>query len=163
MTRLQNTVERIKLDDPNHTGYTNLFPTYASSQQLGFSTFDGSYVSLTHPIGQSFKTNSKTTSISKIQLWIDRNQWSTSELLTLKLWNSAAKTTLLGQSTLNGWYNNFPQFSFSVNVSPNTTYYMELTHGGGGDNYVGWVVKCLDGEDWEKYGTAYNGSQQRLF
>nr|WP_286672464.1 discoidin domain-containing protein [Cohnella hashimotonis] len=90
-----------------------------------------------------------------MQLHIDKNTWGTNEPLTLKLWNSPAKTSLIAQQTLSGASTNDPQFTLNAAVSPNTSYYWELTHGGGGDNSVGGVVKSANGTEWEKDGTAY--------
>ncbi len=153
MVGLQSTIEKIRAADPDHLTYVNLLPTYAGN--LGFGGQTGVFVNPTQSVGQSFKTNSKTTTISTVQLYIDKNQWGTNEPLTLKLWNSPAKTTLIAQQTLSGASTNYPQFTLNAAVSPNTSYYWELTHGGGGDNSVGWVVKSTSGTEWEKDGTAY--------
>lgn len=153
MVGLQGTMEKFRQADPNHSTYVNLLPTYASN--LGFGAQAGDYVTTSSALGQSFKTNSDTTYISTIQLYIDKSQWGSNEPLTLKLWNSPAKTTLLGQSTLSGSSTNFPIFTVNAAVSPNTVYYWELTHGGGGDNSVGWVIRTTGGVKLEKDGTAY--------
>ncbi|WP_256756860.1 discoidin domain-containing protein [Cohnella sp. WQ 127256] len=153
MTGIQSTIERIRAVDPDHLTYVNLLPNYAGN--LGFGGQTGVFVNPTHSAGQTFKTNSKTTSISTIQLYIDKNQWGVNEPLTLKLWNSPAKTVLLAQQTQSGASTNYPQFTLNATVSPNTVYYWELTHDGGGDNSVGWVVKSTDGTEWEKDGSAY--------
>jgi|GEM_PF-1235052 hypothetical protein len=158
MTRVQSTVERFRQDDPNQSTHVNLLPSYASD--FGFGQATGEYVTPSTPLGQTFKTNSKTTFISTIELYICSAQWSTSEPLTLKLWNSTDKTTLLGQCTLNGSSTDFPLFTLNVNVSANTSYYWELIHGGGGDNSVGWVVRSSNGIDWERDGTAYVAGTQ---
>jgi len=153
MTGLQRTAELFKQEDPNHLTYVNLLPTYAGN--LGFGGQTGVFVNPAQSVGQSFKTNSTTTSISTIQLYMEKSQWGTNEPLTLKLWNSPAKTTLIAQQTLSGASTNYPQFTLNASVSPSTTYYWELTHEGGGDNSVGWVVKSTNGTKWEKDGTAY--------
>ncbi|MFD0716103.1 beta-galactosidase [Paenibacillus sp. GCM10027626] len=153
MTGLHGTMEKFRQADPNHMTYVNLLPTYAAN--LGFGARTGEYVTPSRALGQSFKTNAGTTHISTIQLYIDNSQWASNEPLTLKLWDSAAKTTLLGQSSLSGSSTSFPRFEVNAAVSPNTVYYWELTHGGGGDNSVGWVIRSTDGVKWEKDGTAY--------
>lgn len=155
MTYIQSTIERLRQDDPGHLTYVNLYPSYVSLSELGFGTPSGEYVTPSRALGQTFKTNSNTTLISTIQIYIDKNQWSTNEPLTLKLWTSTAKTTLLGQATISGSSTEYPQFVLNAVVSPNATYYWELTHSGGGDNSVGWVVRSSDGIEWEKDGTAY--------
>ncbi len=153
MTGLHGTMEKFRQADPNHMTYVNLLPTYAAN--LGFGDRTGEYVTPDRALGQSFKTNAGTTQISTIQLYIDNSQWGSNEPLTLKLWDSPAKTTLLGQSTLSGSATSFPRFEINAVVSPNTEYYWELTHGGGGDNAVGWVIRSTSGTKWEKDGTAY--------
>jgi hypothetical protein len=153
MTGLQRTAELFRQADPSHLTYVNLLPTYAGN--LGFGGRTGVFVSPAQSVGQSFKTNSKTTEITTIQLNIDKSQWGANEPLTLKLWNSPAKTALIAQQTLSGASTNYPQFTLNAPVSPHTSYYWELTHGGGGDDSVGWVVKSASGTEWEKDGTAY--------
>lgn len=153
MAGLHSTMEKFRQADPNHMTYVNLLPTYAAN--LGFGAQTGEYVTPGSALGQSFKTNAGTTHISTIQLYIDHSQWGSNEPLTLKLWDSTAKTTLLGQSTLSGSSTSFPLFEVNAAVTPNTVYYWELTHGGGGDNAVGWVIRSANGTQWEKDGTAY--------
>lgn len=158
-TRLQSTIDRIKLNDSSKLTYVNLFPSYADGSQLGFGDPNGGWVTPTNSFGQTFKTNSVTTNISTIQMYIDKNTWGSNEPLTLKLWSSPAKTTLIAQNTLYGSNTYYPVFTLNANVSANTAYYFELTHGGGGDNSVGWVIRSSDGVDWMPYGTAYiNGN-----
>lgn len=157
MTRLQGAAEAFKQQDPNHLSFVNLFPSYASQDQLhGIKTTDGGFVSPDNALGQTFKTNATTTFISTIQLYIVVENWSNTEPLTLKLWNSKDKTTLLGQDTLFGPGIINPRFTLNANVSANTNYYWELTHGGAANEYVGWVVRSPNGVDWVKDGTAYD-------
>ncbi|MBP2110608.1 beta-galactosidase [Paenibacillus silagei] len=153
MTGLQGTMEKFRAADPNHLTYVNLLPNYA--QNLGFGPQSGEYVTPGSALGQTFRTNSGTSHISSLQLYIDKNQWGSNEPLTLKLWNSPAKSALLGQKTLSGSSTSFPVFEINAAVSPNTDYYWELTHGGGGDNQVGWVIRSTGGVKLEKDGTAY--------
>ncbi|MBT2496721.1 beta-galactosidase [Microbacterium sp. ISL-59] len=153
MTGLQETMELFRQEDPDHLTYMNLLPNYAAD--LGFGEQTGVFVSSASSSGQTFKTNSGTTKISTIQLYIDNSQWGANEALTLKLWDSPAKTSLISQQTKSVSSTNYPQFTLNATVSPNTEYYWELTHDGGGDNAVGWVVKSTSGTDWEKDGKAY--------
>ncbi|BBI31213.1 hypothetical protein [Cohnella abietis] len=100
----------------------------------------GYTVTSTNSVGQTFKTPINSTFINLIQLMVDSSSWGTGESLTLKLWNSPSKTTLIASSTLTATNNgDYPQFQLACNVSSNTSYYWELTHNGGGDNSVGWV------------------------
>ncbi|MFD0693165.1 discoidin domain-containing protein [Paenibacillus sp. GCM10027628] len=119
---------------------------------------NGSYVSSTNSIGQTFKVPANVTYIDGIEMLIDSSQWSSSEILTLKLWNSPSKTTLLGQAAITGTGqsgedHNYPYFPVHATVTSGTTYYMELTHNGGGDNSVGWVVRS--NSDVYADGTGY--------
>ncbi|MFC5403235.1 hypothetical protein [Cohnella soli] len=160
MTRVQDTIRRLKTGDPNHMSFVNLLPTYASLSQLGVNQFTGEFVSASQSLGQTFKTKPGQTSINTVQWWIDRGTWGSGESLTLKLWNSAAKTSLIASQTLSSTpANNWPLFTLNASVQPNTTYYMELTHNGGGDNSIGWVVRSNNGSKWINDGTGYvNGS-----
>ncbi|MFD0711850.1 S-layer homology domain-containing protein [Paenibacillus sp. GCM10027626] len=161
MTGIQATIERFRQADPDHMTLVNLLPNYASEEDLFRESHSGDYVTPSQSLGQTFKTNAVTTSISTIQLFIG-DQWDAGETITLKLWDSPAKTTLLGEDTKDnpnvGGFS-YPKFSINAAVSPNTTYYWELTHNGGGGNAVGWVVHGENGSDWEKDGTGYkNGT-----
>lgn len=158
--RLKEMMDRYQLMDPNHGTYVNLFPTYASNFQIGVDQGQGEYVTPANPLGQKFATNSKTSYISTIQLQIDRNQWESDEYLSLKLWDSPSKTTLIAQSPNYAKpSNNMPQFTLHAAVSPNSTYYIELVHAGGGNGIVGWVVRSVTGTKYYSGGQAYvNGN-----
>ncbi|BBH23085.1 hypothetical protein Back11_44300 [Paenibacillus baekrokdamisoli] len=159
MTRIQDTIRRMKLGDSNHMAFVNLFPNYASSTQLGLDQQTGVYVTSSSPLGQSFTTKPGQTMINTVQWWIDKNTWSAGEELTLKLWNSPAKTTLIAQNTLTTPSTEWPQFNLNAAVNGSTAYYMELTHNGGGNNSVGWVIRSNTNDNWYNDGTAYlNGS-----
>ncbi|QTH45319.1 hypothetical protein J4772_13450 [Cohnella sp. LGH] len=155
MTRIQDTMMRLRQTDPNHMTFVNLFPTYAAPEQLGLTEQTGAYVTSAQPLGQTFKTKPNQTTISTIQMWIDDTQWSANEELNLSLWNSPSKTSLIAQKTLNGASNNWVTFTLNASVSPDTSYYFELTHNGGGNNSVGWVIHSLIGDNWTNDGTAY--------
>ncbi|MFC5405470.1 beta-galactosidase [Cohnella soli] len=158
--RLQAMIERFRLKDPGHGTYVNLFPTYASNFQIGMDQAQGEYVTPTQSLGQKFKTNSKTSYISAMQLNIDSSQWESNEYLSLKLWDSPAKNTLIAQSPNYAKpANNRPQFVLNATVSPNTSYFAELVHAGGGNGIVGWVVRSVLGTKYYKDGQAYvNGN-----
>jgi hypothetical protein len=156
-----DTVARFKSDSPSQQSYVDLVPDYYSGtgaeSNYGFGTATGSYVTPTYSLGESFTTNAVTTNISTIQIWLDHTQWATNEGLTLKIWNSPAKTTLIASSGVvyGGTTTNYPQFILNATVSPNTQYYWELTHNGGGDNSVGWVCCSQDGVKWNRGGQSY--------
>jgi hypothetical protein len=151
-----NAYKRAKAYAPNLEYYVNMLPpqswgpTVAPPGKLILSNSgaqgDGSYVSSTYSLGQTITIPSGVTFIDGIDMYIDSLQWSSSEVLTLKLWNSTSKTSLLGQASItgngsgNGW-DFYRYFRLNATVTPGSTYYMELTHNGGGDNSVGWVVR----------------------
>ncbi|MFD0960630.1 hypothetical protein [Paenibacillus chungangensis] len=155
MTRIQDTIRRLKNGDPDHMSFVNLFPNYASASQLGLNQMTGEYVSSSVPLGQAFRTKQGQTHIDTVQWWIDKNTWGAGEALTLSLWDSNAKTSLIAQHTLTTPTTEWPQFQLNAQVSGNTEYYMELTHNGGGNNSVGWVVRANTGDDWYNDGAAY--------
>ena len=106
---------------------------------------DGSYVAPLNPLGQTIKIPVGTSFLQGVDLFLDSTQWSSSESLTLKLWNSPAKSTLIASNTLNGPTSatsatNYPYFVLNAPVAGGGNYYLELVHNGGGDNSVGWVV-----------------------
>ncbi|MBP1992261.1 cohesin domain-containing protein [Paenibacillus eucommiae] len=155
MTGAQATMERFRQADPDHMTLANLLPNYASAEQLFRESYSGDFVSPAQSLGQTFKTNAVTTSISTIQL-AGGTLWGSGETLTLKLWDSPARTTLLGEDTMGSSGTLNPKFSINAAVSPDTTYYWELTHNGEGvDNLVGWFLYGENGSDWEKDGSGY--------
>ncbi|WP_146762393.1 hypothetical protein [Paenibacillus contaminans] len=109
----------------------------------------GDFVTSSNRIGQTFKTAANQTAINWIQLYIDNETWSTGEVLTLTLWDSPSKTSKIAESSIDTQPSSyFPKFRLNAAVTPNTTYYMELTHNGGGDNQVGLVIRSKDGVKW---------------
>ncbi|QJD82736.1 hypothetical protein [Cohnella herbarum] len=156
MVRLQAAQERLKANDPAHMVFANLLPSSAEGL-FGFRPMSGEYVTPLKPLGQTFRTGPNISSINTIQMHFDKSQMTNGEALKLTLWNSPAKTTKIAESTVSSPSTNWPQFSLNATVSPNTSYYMELTHNGAGDQSVGWVIRTNTGEKWEKDGTAYVG------
>jgi hypothetical protein len=163
-------LNRIRALDPQHsTNLVNLYPTYAEtrafvvprtatlSQTAGG---DGQWVSPTNRLGQTFKTRparsslERTIHLKKIELNLDARAWAPDEALTLTLWD-AAYTTRLATRTVSGMHylgepgytftgsNNgyLPQFDLDVELLPDSYYSWELTHSGGGNQSVGWVVR----------------------
>ncbi|MCU6710744.1 beta-galactosidase [Paenibacillus sp. J5C_2022] len=155
MTMIQDTIRRLKNGDPDHMSFVNLFPNYASASQLGLNQMTGEYVTSSVPLGQAFRTRHGQTYIETVQWWIDKNTWGAGEALTLSLWDSSAKSSLIAKHTLNSPTTEWPQFQLNAQVSGNTEYYMELTHNGCGNNSVGWVVRANTGDDWYNDGSAY--------
>ncbi|UVI32732.1 cohesin domain-containing protein [Paenibacillus spongiae] len=160
MARLEEISRRLRVNDPNRISFVNLLPNYASYTQLfGTTPNDGNWVTASNTMGQTFKTGVNESYISTIQLWIDPVQWTTDEQLTLTLWDSPAKTAAVATTTMSGTGYSWPQFTLNTPVTPDTSYYMELTHAGGGDGSVGWVVHSGIGNKAFYNGTAYiNGS-----
>ncbi len=159
MTRIQNTIRRLKMNDSSHLSFVNLFPNYATASQLGLNQFTGEFVTDTVSLGQTFTTKKGQTQIDSVQWWIDKNTWGAGEELTLKLWNSPAKTTLIAQHTSSAPNTEWPLFHLNASVLQNTQYYMELTHNGGGDGSIGWVVRSNTNDNWYNDGSAYlNGT-----
>lgn len=116
----------------------------------------GDFVTSSNTLGQTFKTDPNQTAINWIQLFSDLSTWGIDEALTLTLWDSPSKTSKISESTLDKQpRNNFPKFKMNAVVSPNTSYYMELTHNAGGDDQIGWVMRSKDGVDWLNDGTEY--------
>ncbi|MFC3803835.1 hypothetical protein [Cohnella sp. GCM10012308] len=156
----------------NLLGYSSDFDfeTYPVAETVQTETGNGTAVQSNQPLRQSFKTSASTTFIHSIELKIDYNSWDPSESLTLTLWN-ADKTDWLAKRTLNASNNGYyPRFELLANVSPNTTYQWELTHDGGGNNAVGWVVRSTanvypDGagyvnntvQNWDYYFRVFSG------
>ncbi|MCQ6557678.1 cohesin domain-containing protein [Paenibacillus mendelii] len=156
MSRLEEMTRRLRANDPDRMSFVNLLPNYASTSQLfGTTPNDGNYVTATKTMGQTFKTGENESYISTIQLWIDPVQWTANEQLTLTLWDSPAKTTAVATTTMSGTGYSWPQFALNTAVTPDTLYYMELTHAGGGDGSVGWVVHSGIGQKAFYDGTAY--------
>lgn len=157
---------RILATAPTKIPYVNLYPVGVSDTTLfgssveklsQSSTGTGFFVSSTNVVGQTFITPADCTYIDYIQMYIDQNQWSTDECLTLTLYTSTARTTVVTQAGLNGSNNGmYPRFYLDTSVSASTSYYMELTHNGGGNNSVGWVV--ASSSNTYSSGTAYTGN-----
>ncbi|MBP1995157.1 cohesin domain-containing protein [Paenibacillus eucommiae] len=160
--QIKETSDRLKLTDPDSINFVNLFPNYADPHyQLGMMWYHtGENVSSSMTLGQTFKTRPSETYIDYISLYLDHTTWSTDENLTLSLWDSPAKQTLLADTTIGGadgetWIS----IPLNATVSPDTTYYWELTHNGGGDNKVENVIRSANGHDWFSDGTGYmNGA-----
>ncbi|MCD9025803.1 cadherin-like domain-containing protein [Cohnella sp. NL03-T5] len=152
---LNTVTNKLKSYDPDHMVYVNL----AGAGAVSDKNLDGNDVTPTSSIGQTFRTGD-INNITSLQLWIDNGSWGAGEALTLTLWDSPAKATKIAESTLStaptSYWATFP-FN-NANVSPNTMYYFELTHNGGGDQKIGWVIRSVIGEDWEE-GTAYLAGQ----
>ncbi|MFD0715726.1 beta-galactosidase [Paenibacillus sp. GCM10027626] len=155
MTSIQNTIRRIKATDPDHMSFVNLLPSYASLAQLGLDQKTGEYVTDQVSLGQTFTTKKGQTYIDSVQWWIDKGTWGAGEALQLKLWDSPAKTSLIAQDTISVPDSEWQQFHLNTAVKENTMYYMELTHNGGGDKSIGWVIRSNTNDNWYNDGSAY--------
>ncbi|WP_053202524.1 hypothetical protein [Jiangella muralis] len=143
--------EAIRANDPAKPVYVNLNPNYANNALLGmeFAHNTGEFVRSTNRLGQVFTTGRATSHIDTIQWWIDRATWGAGEALTLTLWDSPARTTAVASATLSSQpATNWPGFALNATVTPGTSYYLELTHNGGGNDSVGWVTRSLAGKKW---------------
>lgn len=159
-TELQNITRRFKADDPGHMTFVNLFPSEEGLAGEGVLDYGSEFVTSSQSLGQTFKTPPYMTKISTVQFGIDRSQWSAGEVLTLRLWNSPQKTSLYAQTSLSTPSDNWPMFPLNAGVLPNTSYYMEITHNGGGDHSVGPLSTSAPGEKFINDGTGYkNGIQ----
>ncbi|RAV11524.1 hypothetical protein DQG23_36180 [Paenibacillus contaminans] len=157
-SQIKATSDRLKLNDPDSINFVNLFPNYADPHyQLGTMWYHtGENISSTITLGQTFKTRPNETFIDYISLYLDHTTWNIDEYLTLSLWDSPAKHTLIADSTIGGadgktWIS----IPLNVAVSEDTTYYWELTHNGGGDNKIENVIRSANGHDWFSDGTGY--------
>jgi len=159
MSRLQAVQNRFKQRDPARLTFLNFMPIYASQAQLGVTDISGDFARPSRVLGQTFRTAPGQNRISTLQLWIDHLTWGAGESLTLKLWDTPAKQNLIAQSTLASSSVDNPLFALNANVSPSTDYYWELTHNGGGDGSIGWVVHSNAGEKWTTPGTGYVNGQ----
>lgn len=147
----------LKKNDPEHLVYVNLNPIYANAHVLQLDQYAGTYITPDQPIGQTFRTTAEQTSISTVQFYIDLNQWSEDEQLTLTLWDSRARNSKIAENTQGKPAGRYSVFTLNAPVNPNSTYYMELTHNGGGDQSIGWIVHSNIGDNWLQGGTAYKG------
>ncbi|MCQ6562778.1 cohesin domain-containing protein [Paenibacillus mendelii] len=80
-------------------------------------------------IGQSFRTPAQPEMAIWKLSFKKSGAWPSGKSATISIYDSPAKTTLIGTSTLNGpIVSNYPEFVINgAVVSPDTTYYMELT------------------------------------
>jgi hypothetical protein len=152
--KIEDAVDRLHQEDPDHSVRVNLFPYYATSSQLGMDLLASDTVTSAQPAGQTFRTALDQSNISTIQVWLDTTTFSSGESLTLALWDSTAKTTKLAEQTLTSAASNWPQFTLNATVTPNTNYYWELTHNGAGDNSIS-LKRSPTGSNWNNDGTGY--------
>lgn len=156
--KLQEATKRLKENDPDHMVFVNLLPNFATPGQLGFDNYTTSeQLTSQQSIGQTFTTMPGQTHLSTIQIWVDHQTWDEGEEVTLKLWDSPAKTNLVASGSRMGSNSNWPHFNLNTTVQENTLYYMELTVEGTAS--IDGVVRSNNGDNWMNGGTAYkNGS-----
>lgn len=154
---VKNTMDTFRSATNSKGTYVNLFPIYATTSDLGIGATTGDWISSGNCYGQTFKTNMSTTFIESIQIYIDSSGWTADESLTVTLWNGISKTKKIAEATMQGGIsNNYPAFLLNASVLPDTEYYFEVTHNGGGDGRVGWIIMSDDAVQWDATGTAYN-------
>ncbi|MBM7564780.1 hypothetical protein JOC55_001721 [Paenibacillus sacheonensis] len=169
-----NAYKAIKALDPDLDVYVNLLPGiagmnpypgklfYANSTAQGF----GNYITPSAPIGQTITIPANVSYLDGVVFYIDSLQWASNETLTLKLWNSPAKTSLIGQGSIagngsgNAW-EYYKYFMLGKTVTPGGTYYLELVHNGGGDNSVGWAIRS--NTDTYAGGQAYENGAAKAY
>ncbi|MBP1989460.1 FIMAH domain-containing protein [Paenibacillus eucommiae] len=154
MAKLQEAARRLKMNDPNHMVFVNLYPNYASDEQLGLDVYTTGQLTSTQPLGQTIQTEQDQTHISTVQVWLDHQTWGAGETVTLKLWDSPAKGNLIASAQRTESATDWPQFHLNANVQADTTYYMELALSGTGSSIDG-VVRSNTGHNWVNDGTAY--------
>ena len=125
-----------------------VFRVYANSEVKDMVTeqkvnSNGDYLSSNKSFGQTFRTPVNLERMLQfIELNIDSTTWSIDEELTLTVYDSINKNRKLGQASMNATNNRYyPRFYVNTLLNPNTSYYFELTHNGGGNNSVGWVCR----------------------
>ncbi|MCD9023154.1 discoidin domain-containing protein [Cohnella silvisoli] len=176
MEGIANTYKQAKAFAPNLDFYVNLLPVFAvpDTQAPPGKLFlsnsaargNGSYVSPGNSLGQTITIPAGITYLHGIDMYIDSLQWTSGETLTLKLWNSTAKTSLISQASIAGTGSStaadfYRYFNLYANVTPGSTYYIELVHSGGGDNQVGWVVRSSG--DTYSGGTGYENGIAKTY
>jgi hypothetical protein len=131
--------------------YRKFYASFISQEKHS----NGVFVTKTTPVGQTFRIDSDGISIGKIGLFIDYTQWGKEEELVLNVWDSNLKNKLLGSKKLknSGSYWVYAKFIPAIKVEKNKEYYFELTHNGGGDGQVGWIV-CDENNPYH-YGQMY--------
>lgn len=167
-----NAYNRVLAITPDKIPHVNLYSIGAGKDTLGVLPIEcvsqtangtGYYVQSSlfssgrNYVGQTFKTPEDCSYIEYIELNIDASNWAPEENLVLTLYDSTSKTTKLCSARLDGGSitGNYPKFYLETSVTPDTTYYMELSHIGIGDNIVGWVV--ASSSDTYADGAAYQG------
>jgi len=161
MMSLGNMSKSLRTLNPNAMSLVNLLPIDAPVSLTGIEeNRDGSILNTSSVLGQTFTTKSYQNKIEYVQWYIPSDQWQSGEGITLTLWDSPTKNeqiaqTFLGQVTPGV---NNQTFTLNADVEPNTSYYMELVHNGGGDNFFG-VWRSSDGTKWYHGGQAYVNGQ----
>lgn len=159
---LGNMVRTLRdLQNPEGISLVNLWPSDAAVSQTGMNeNRDGSVLNSSSTVGQTFTTKPYETEIRTVQWFIPSDQWQAGEGVTLRLWDSPAQNTLLAEDYLSSAApgKNNQTFELNADVDPNTSYYMELVHNGGGDNFFG-VWRSASGIDWYHGGEAYANGQ----
>ncbi|BBH24224.1 hypothetical protein Back11_55690 [Paenibacillus baekrokdamisoli] len=156
MEGFANAYKQAKVFAPNMDYYVNMLPNVTDERvqapygKLFLSNSgaqgSGSTITSTHSLGQTIMIPAGTQYLDGVDLYIDATQWSSSEMLILRLWDSPAKSLLLSEALALGTGNNkdpdyYHYFQLSKAVTPLSTYYLELVHTGGGDNSIGGISR----------------------
>jgi len=102
----------------------------------------GVFVDSKNTIGQTVTVKEYLKNIGRIGLFIDYGQWEDDENLTLSVWDSPLKNSLLRTNRLKNpnQYWVFADMKPPLKFNKEESFYIELTHDGGGDNSVGYIV-----------------------
>jgi hypothetical protein len=109
-----NSFKMIKATFPTFDNYVNLVPSYvtpisyiaAPPGKLALSNSQaqdtGTYITPTNNVGQTITIPAGVTYVDGIDFKIDPNTWATNETLSLKVWTTPQKTTLLDWTPIAG-------------------------------------------------------------
>ena len=119
--------------------YSDVNPGNGIVQSLGvFSSGVQATLDSANNTGETFTTSANTVTITSIEVGLTDPTGSGSETITLRLWDSVAKTTQLRSASVNtnilSGDSHVFTFGTPAVVSPDTQYFWELTHNGGNDD-----------------------------
>lgn len=119
----------------------------------------GVFVYNENPVGQTVTFDSDVRNIGKIGLFIDYSQWGEDEKLALSIWDTPLKKKLLRTNRLKrpNQYWVFAEIKPPLKLKQGEIFYIEVTHNGGGDNQIGWIVSSDDNP--YLYGELYEGGK----
>lgn len=118
------------------------------------------------PLGQTFRTGPEADQLWRVCVGLNHwpGEWETGEAVTFTLWDSPEKGEQLYSRTVafeEKWHKWDTPFDIYLPTRPETDYYFELTHNGGGDDAV--RVVTIPGDEYPR-GRAYRaGEPQTAF